>query len=333
VRALAALVLLTAAFPVSDSRAAVAPGPSLASLVPPNYRVLSVQRARLSGQSAPEVVVSSVGPLNRYRIHPADLQVFSWDAVARRWNVAFDAQKVRYPSAPLIDPRAELRIGQIRFVRFFPTGRRELVFTTSAPAAHGSVKSTLVVVDFRNAEAAVAFFWTGASGVALRVVGGDETQSLIAITAYRTVVDPPSRPVRRYRFTIGLQHGALSVLHDDRPWIGLSVAGTDRSRLAPLGTLRSHLRVLAVVPHSPAAAVFRAGDEILGLTPARAPWKNDLRGPALIDQIAEQHPGDRVVFTVHRGTDYLRLRLRVGSLIGPSGPGAAPTLNPNFALL
>jgi hypothetical protein len=332
VKALAALVLLTAAFLVSDSRAATAPAPSLASLVPPNYRVLSVQRARLSGQSAPEVVVSSVGPLNRYRIHPADLQVFSWDAVAQRWNVAFDAQEVRYPSARLIDPRAEERIGRVRFVRFFPTGRRELVFTTFVPA-RGSVKSTLVVVDFRNAEAAVAFFWTGASGVALRVVGGDETQRLIAITAYRTVVDPPSRPVRRYRFTIGLHHGVLSVLHDDRPWIGLSVAGTDRSRVAPLGTLRSHLRVLAVVPHSPAAAVFRPGDEILGLTPAGAPWKNDLRGPALIDQIAEQEPGDRVVFTVHRGTDYLRLRLRVGSLIGPSGPGAAPTLNPNFALV
>jgi hypothetical protein len=325
--------VLLAALALSGTRAAVAaPDPNLARLVPPNYRVLGVQRARLSGQSAPEVVVSSVGPLNRYRVHPADLQVLSWDSVAYRWNVVFDAQTARYPSAPLIDPKADVRIGRIGFARFAPTERPELVFTTSESDA-GGVTSHLVVVGFRSAEAEIDYFWSGLSGVRFRVAGTVAGQSVVATAAYRTVVDPRSQPARTYRFTIGLRHGVLGVLHDDRPWVGLSVAGTDRSRSEPLGSLRSHLLVLAVIPHSPAAAVFRVGDEILGLVPRRAPWKANLLGPALIDQIAEQNAGERVVFTVHRGTDYLRVALRLGSLIGPSGPGAAPSFNPNFALV
>ena len=306
--------------------------PNLARFVPANYRVLSVQRARLSGQPVAEVVVSSVGPFNRYKVHPADLQVLSWDALADRWNIVFDAQKVLYPSAPLIDPRADVRIGRIGFARFVPGERRELVFTTSLSVG-ASVIGTLVVVDFRHAEAAIDYFWSGRGGVRFRVTGTDVSQNVVATAVYRTVVDPPSQPVRTYRFTIGVNHGRVTVLHDDRPWIGLSVAGTDRSRLAPLGTLRSHLRVLAVVPRSPAAGRFRVGDVILGLTPARTAWKNNLLGPALIDQIAEQGAGERVIFTVHRGAEYLRVPLRLGSLTDPTGPGISPTLNPNFALV
>jgi hypothetical protein len=328
----AVLALLSATFSVSSAGTAAAGlGPNLARLVPTNYRVLTVQRARLSGQPEPEVIVSSVGPLNRYKVHPADLQVFSWDAVASRWNVVFDGQTVSYPSGPLIDPRADMRVDRIGFVRFVPAGGSDLVFTTSEFLPSGS-RSDLVVVGFRHAEASVDYFWSGSSGVRFRITGTDVTQRVVATAAYRTVVDPPSQPARTYRFTIGLQHGLLGVLHDDRPWIGLSVAGTDRSRLAPLGSLRSHLRVLAVIPHSPAAKLFRVGDVIVGLTPAR-PWKGNLLGPALIDQIAEERAGKRIVFTVHRGANYLRLPFRLGSLIDHSGPGTTPATNSNFALI
>ena len=333
VRSFATLVLLASAFLVSGVRAGVAaPLPNLARLVPPNYRVLGVLRSRLSGQPVPEVVVSSVGPLNRYKVHPTELQVFSWDAVAYRWNIVFDAQKVRYPTSPLIDPRADVRIGRIGFVRFVSGARRELVFTTSETAGAGLI-STLVVVDFRNAEAAIDYLWSGRWGISFRVAGTAAKRTLVATTAYRTVVDPPSQPVRTYRFTIGLDRGLLRVLHDDRPWVGLSVAGTDRSPHARLGTLHSHLQVLAVIPHSPAATVFHAGDVILGLTPQRTPWKANLLGPALIDQIAAQQAGQRIVFTVHRGAAYLRLPLKLGSMTDPSGPGTTPNLNPNFALI
>jgi hypothetical protein len=231
----------------------------------------------------------------------------------------------------LIDPKAETRIGRIGFVRFATAEGSELVFTTSQLLPTG-IRGKLVAVGFRAGEASVDYFWSGLSGVSFRVTGTDVLQRVVATAGYRTVVDPRSQPARAYRFTIGLRHGLLGVLHDDRPWIGLSVAGTDRSRLAPLGSLRSHLLVLAVVPHSPAAAHFRVGDVIVGLTPER-PWKRNLLGPALIDQIADERAGTRVVFTIHRGSDYLKLPFRLGSVIDRSGPGTAPATNPNFALI
>jgi hypothetical protein len=79
--------------------------------------------------------------------------------------------------------------------------------------------------------------------------------------------------------------------------------------------------------------VFRVGDVILGLTAPWIPRRTNLLGPALIDKIAAQRAGGRVVFAVHRGADYLRLELRLGSLIDPSGPGSASTVYPSFALV
>ena len=321
------------AFMVSDARAAVAVRePNLAQLVPPNYRVLGVWHARLTGQSMPEVVVTSVGPLNRYGLHPADVQVISWDALAYRWNVVFDAQRVRYQSAPVIDPKAEVRISQLAFVRFSRAAGRELVFAAST-YGDTRVVGEMVVVGFRNAEARIDYRWSGDWGVTFRVAGSAPKQTVAATGVYRAVVDPLSQPVRRYQFTVGLQHDFLRVLHDNRPWVGLFVTGTDQSPLTPLGTPRSHLRVLEVVPHSPAAAAFRVGDVIVGLTAPYAPKPTKLLGPALIHEIAAQHAGERVGFNIRRGNQYLRLTLRLGSLIDPSAPGTAPSINNKFALV
>ncbi len=276
---LGALVLLLAtAFVVSGAQAAVAARePNLARLVPANYRVLKVMHARLTGQTMPEVVVTSVGPLNRYGLHPSDVQVISWDALAYRWNVVFDAQKVRYQSAPLIDPKAEVRISQLAFLRFSGAAGRELVFAATT-YGHSGVVGEMVVVGFRNAEARIDYHWSGDWTVMFRVAGSTPKQTVVATANYRAVVDPLSQPVRT-QFIVGLRHGSSQVLRDNRPWVGLSVTGADRSPIAPLGTPRSHLRVLAVVPRSRAAAVFHVGDVILGLTASHTARRSDLLGP------------------------------------------------------
>jgi hypothetical protein len=334
-RYLAALALaLATASTASSARAGVAaPEPNLARLVPANYRVLRVLHSRLSGQSEPEVVVTSVGPLNRYAQHPLDLQVFSWDAIAYRWNVIFDAQKTRHDSTPLIDPKAAVLIRQVAFARLYAAPRRQLVFSVSAYGGSGVV-TQVFVVDFWSADARIAYRWADpSSSVAFRVAGSETTQALTVTGPYQAVVDPLSKPVRSYQFTVGLKDGFLQVLRDDRPWLGLFVTGTDASPSSSLGTPRSHLRVLGIITHSPASAVFHTGDVIVGLTAPRAAQNTDLLGPALIDKIAAQHAGDRISFAIHRGDKYLRLTLRLGSLIDPSGPSAAPTANPNFALV
>jgi hypothetical protein len=326
-------LLVATAFTVSGAQAGVAaPEPNLARLVPANYRVLRVLHARLSGQTVPEVVVTSVGPLNRYELHPADVQVLSWDALAYRWNVVFDAQRVRYGFGPLIDPRAEVLIGRIAFVRLFPAARRELVFVASRYGGSDGL-TELVVVDFWNGEAGIDYLWSGNWGATFRVAGSAAKPALVVSAPYRTVVDSHSQPVRTYQFAVGLRGGFLRVLRDDRPWVGLFVTGTDQSHGAPIGTPRSQLRVVGVVSHSPAAAAFRVGDVIVGVTGPRVARKAGLLGPALIDEIAAQHAGDRVGFNVRRGTRYLRLRLKLGSLIDPSASATAPSIDSEVALV
>jgi hypothetical protein len=333
VRSLGTLALLATAFAVSGARAAVAvPEPNLAQLVPPNYHVLKVLHVRLSGQSEPEVVVSSVGPLNRWELHPADLQVFSWDALAYRWNVVFDAQRVSYESAPLISSRAVVRVGPIASVRFLPAAGSDLVYAVSKYEG-GRVHTDLVVVDFLDGQAGIAYLWSGELGSSFRVTGFWGRQMLVATVPYRTAVDPSSQPVRTYQFTVGLRAGFLRVLRDDRPWAGLFVTGTDQSTAAPIGSPRSHLRVVGVVPNSPAAAAFHVGDVIVGLKGPRTTRKHEPLGPALIDDIATQHAGDRISFAVRRGDHYLRLPLKLGSRIDPSATAAAPSLDARVALL
>jgi len=334
VRFAGALAFLVAtAFTVSGAQAGVAaPEPNLARLVPANYRVLRVLHARLSGQTVPEVVVTSVGPLNRYSLHPADVQVLSWDALAYRWNVVFDAQRVRYGPALLIDPRAEVLIGRIAFVHFVPAVRRDLVFAASRYGGSGGL-TQLVVVEFRNGEAGIAYLWSGDWGATFRVAGSAAKPALVATAPYRTVVDPRAQPVRSYRFAVGLRGGFLQELRDDRPWVGLLVTGTDQSPATPIGTPQSHLRVVGVVSHSPAAAAFRVGDVIVGVTGPRAARKAGLLGPALIDEIAAQHAGERVGFTVRRGSHYLRLTLKLGSVTDPSATATAPLVDPKIAVV
>jgi hypothetical protein len=294
--------------------------------------VLKLLRSRLSGQKEPEVVVASVGPLNRYAQHPVDLQVLSWDATAYRWNIIFDAQKTRRDSAPLIDPRAAVLIRQLAFARLYPAARRQLVFSLSAyRGAH--VVSEVIAVDFWNGEARIAYHWADASSaVTFRVTDSETNQTLTLTAPYRAVVDPPSKPVRTYQFTVGLKDGFLHVLRDDRPWLGLFVTGTDGSS-SSLGSQRSHLRVLGMITHAPASATFRTGDVIVGLTAPRTATNTNLLGPALIDKIAAQHAGDRISFAVLRGSHYRRITLRLGSLIDPSAPGTAPTIYSKFALV
>lgn len=335
-RPLGALALaLATAFTVASARAGgvSVPGPDLARLVPANYRVLRVLHSRLSGQREPEVVVASVGPLNRYAQQPVDLQVLSWDAIAYRWNVVFDAQRTLHDSTPLIDPRAAVLIRQLAFARLFAASRRQLVFSLSAYRGSG-VLTQLIVVDFWNGEARIAYHRADpSSSVAFRIARSETTQALTVTAPYQTVVDPPSRPVRSYHVTVGVRNGFLQVLRDDRPWLGLFVTGAEASPSSSLGPPRSHLHVLGIVRHSPAAAAFHIGDVIVGLTAPRTSRNANLLGPALIDEIAAQHAGDRVSFAVRRGTRYLRLTLRLGSLIDPSAPTTAPAIKSGFALV
>ena len=112
----------------------------MASTIPAGYRAQRVWRELLSGGGVPDVIVSSVGPSDvSLGWLSANVQVLSWDPIAGRWNVAFDAQRAipqaasyepgnsnRSPggrwgdiepsgAGTLIDPDAYVSLGEIRF--------------------------------------------------------------------------------------------------------------------------------------------------------------------------------------------------------------------------
>ena len=318
------------------------PKPDLARIVPANYVVKNVWYAHLTGQAVSDAVVSSKGPaVGELGFHPAELQVVSWDSIAERWNVIFDAQKSRelqqqyettisneyvtFPPdlaqgpTPILDRTADGDVNQVAFARFGSEKNADLVFTTTQSYGGSGVPGNLVVVGFKGGEADVLYLWFGDGGAGFRVVGSGSNQALAASAQFWTPVDAHCCPVRSYSFVVGsgAEQGITS-LRDNRPWLGLFVKAereTDES---------SPVRVVGVVPGSPAAALFRKGDVITSLAGAKASGNQGLLGPALIDQIALLKAGATASFSVERGSVTTTVTVKLGSLIDPSAQSASP---------
>jgi hypothetical protein len=169
------------------------PPPPLARVVPPRYRTTGIWHANLTNARVRDVVVASVGPATGPRgYHHADLQVLSWDGIAGRWVVAFDAADAMGPVAygytlssnvspgirtlpsttmrPILDD-ADTSIGPVRFAPILLTARRQLVFSATFVAGASGFAGTLVVVDFKRGVANVLYTWYGQGGVTWSIRG------------------------------------------------------------------------------------------------------------------------------------------------------------------
>jgi hypothetical protein len=291
-----------------------------------------------------EAVISSVGPpIGSLGFHPADLQVLSWDAIASRWIVLFDAQKVTTTefaatetsnlsptvvarvtgsaTRPLLDPKTNVTLGQVRFAHLLPGRGEQMIFSGTATYGNSSI-GELVIVDFRGGVANAVYTWSGDGGVVPYRLAG---KTIVARASFWTEADPHCCPVRTYEFTVGPLGGSrytgIGTLTDQRPWLGLFV--TPLQDLDPT----SAVRVVGVVSGSPAAGVFKQGDVILELK--NAPQLTTGRtvgslGPKLFDQLATLNAGARAVFSVARGPNVLTLSVKLGSLIDPSAASGFP---------
>lgn len=318
------------------------PKPGLAKIVPLNYVVKKVWYANLSGQAVPDAVVSSKGPaVGDLGFHPAELQVVAWDPIARRWNVVFDAQKVKalqqqygtttsneyvtYPPdiaqapTPIIDPTADGNVGQVAFVRFGAEKAPDLVFTTTQSVGGSGTPGNLVVVGFQGGQADIRYLWFGDGGTGFRVVGSGANQTLAASAEFWTPVDAHCCPIRSYSFVVGAagEQGITSI-RDDRPWLGLFVKAEHEM------VATSPVKVVGLVPGSPGAALFRVGDVITGLVGASVSSDQGSLGPALIDQIALLKAGTSASFRVLRNSVTTTVTTKIGSLIDPSAQSASP---------
>jgi hypothetical protein len=318
------------------------PRPNLARIVPTNYIVKRVWHANLSGQAVPEVVVSSKGPaVGELGFHPAELQVVSWDPIAKRWNVIFDAQKYKAlqqqfgtvasneyitssadlsaAASPILDPTAEGDVNQVAFVHFGGQKRADLVFSTTQSYGGSGSPGNLAVVGFQGGEANLLYLWYGDGGAGFKVAGSGLNQTLAASAQFWTPVDAHCCPIRAYNFVIG-SGGAQGItsIKDDRPWLGLFVKAEREMESS------SPVRVIGVVPGSPAESLFREGDMITALVGAKVSKDQGLLGPALIDQVALLEAGASASFKVERGGRTITITAKLGSYVDPSAESASP---------
>lgn len=318
------------------------PKPDLAKVVPLNYVVKKVWYASLTGQAVPDAVVSSKGPaVGEFAFHPAELQVVAWDPIAKRWNVVFDGQKVKalqqqygtivsneyvtYPPdivqqpTAILDPTADGEIGHVAFVRFGSEKSPDLVFSSTASIGGSGTPGNLVVVGFQAGEANIRYLWFGDGGVGFRVVGSTANQTLDASAQFWTPADAHCCPIRAYSFIVGAggEQGITSI-RDDRPWLGLFVKAEHEMEAT------SPVKVVGVVPGSPAAALFREGDVITSLVGASKSENQGALGPALIDQVALLKAGATATFNVERSSGATNVTVKLGSLVDSSAQSASP---------
>ena len=326
----------------STSLPSSVPKPNLARIVPANYVVKKIRYAKLSSESVSDAVVVSKGPaVGDLGFHPAELQVLSWDKIAERWNVVYDAQKdkefqqqfgtttsnqyvsptpeLSAASTPLLDKTADGDVNQIAFVRFGSEKRADLVFATRQSYGGSGSPGDLVVIGFEGGQANLRYLWFGDGGAGFKVVGTGANQTLAASSQFWTPVDAHCCPVRAYSFVVGenAEH-TITSQSDDRPWLGLYVKAQQEMQSDSL------LDVVDVVEGSPAASLFQQGDVITEIVGAKVSKDQGLLGSALVDQLALEKAGSSVTFRIERGGAAKTVTVKLGSYVGSSAQNASP---------
>jgi hypothetical protein len=317
--------------------AGVAKGPKAALppiAAPRGYRVQHVWRANLSeGRSS--LVVSSVGPhgtaFNGIHGRSMDLRVLSWAPRSRRWRVRFDAHKVPMPDdscipgsqdgpgcyvedgseylgfagvpATLLDPKANVYLGPVRFVHLLSRRHDQLVFSASNDYGGSGTPMVPTVVDFAEGEPFVAYTWSGQLLRQWHVA----RRRLDVQAADWTWDDPHCCPLRSYHFTLAPRQGAFVETRDDRPWLG--VTAHQRG-----GWTREKLDVVGIAPRSPARNALRVGDVLLKvLNPPRLPHGHQ-PWQGLLDRLEAFRPGQVVQLLVERHGTKVVVRVKLGSV-------------------
>ena len=275
--------------------------------------------------------MTSIGPpTGNMNFHAADLQILSWDPLARRWAAIFDAEKVEPPDTlsgrqtsnagpgfyaapsegqdhPLLDPKADVHIDRVSFAPLLGRARKQLVFSARFTYGGSGVPSTLAVVDVEQGVANLVYAWTG-EGLRWRIAA-DEIK---ARSNYWTPADAHCCPGRSYTFTLAARNGTIEEIADERPFLGVLVR--------PAGEDTASLRVVDVDGHGPAAGRLQAGDVITGAENAPPPAVRDpadIPANSVYDQVARFDAGQTARLVVERGGSRIVVPVRLGSLRDP----------------
>jgi hypothetical protein len=320
------LLLLTGCGSYGDNRpsASDVPQPPIGQMLPPDYRVDEVLKANLTDGPVPEAVVTSVGPpVGDIGLQPATIQVLSWDG--KRWTVLFDAQKVPAPQTygnprtsdngpgalsgldqdplPILDPEANVKFDLVDSVRMLKGNRDQLVFSAVSTYGGSGTPTTLVVADFEDGKAKVVYTWRGEN-----LVVELEGNRLLATSSYWTRADSHCCPSRDYRFVVGPSGGSLTVLEDQRPYLGVLVREGEWPGEGPL-------EILEVADGSPASGRLQVGDILLDVANVPRPRKPYVYGDEpLFNKISAFDAGEKAQLVIRRHGAELTVPVELGSL-------------------
>jgi hypothetical protein len=253
-------------------------------------------------------------------LQPATIQVLSWDG--KRWTVLFDAQKAPAPDTygnprksdggpgalsgldqdpvPMLDPEANVGFDLVDSAQMLKGDREQLVFSAVSTYGGSGTPTTLVVADFEDGKAKVVYAWHGENLVVAR-----EGNRLYATSSYWTSGDSHCCPSRDYRFVVGPSGGSLTVLEDQRPYLGVLVR--------VLG--ESALEILEVADGSPASGRLQVGDVLLDVPNIPRPRKPYVYGDEpLFLKITAFDAGETARLVIRRHGAELTVPVELGSM-------------------
>jgi len=292
-----------------------APDPDLSQSLHGDYRVVEVTKLRLSGGPTDERVVISSGPgldpNSPVEGGTEDVQVLSYDPLAKRWNVAFDAASKTTSDgangATSLLPQAD-RVGTVaaRPVQLATAAPADLLIT-GVDSTTNHPTTVIGIVRF-GGSATLSYADHSATNADIRIDGPSQGPQTVAVTSdYFTYADPACCPLRKFTQSIGLkgQAGVVGVLADDRPWLGAWITGPF-ARDYPAGTGV----VVSTVNGSPASAVLQVGDIVTGVQGAQSATSNGVR---VYDEIGALKAGTKVLLDVQRDEKKETLSVTLGS--------------------
>jgi hypothetical protein len=321
------VLLLTGCGGQADDRpsASEVPPPPIEKLLPSDYQVDEVLKANLTDGRVPEAVVTSVGPpVGDIGLRPATIQVMSWNG--ERWTVLFDAQKVPAPRTygnprrsnggpgalsgldgdprPMLDPEANVEFDLVDSAQMLEGDRDQLVFSANSTYGGSGVPATLAVVDFDDGKVNVVYAWHGEHlDVAL------EGNRVDATSSYWNSGDSHCCPSRDYRFVVGPSGGSLTVLEDQRPYLGVLV------RVHGEGLGDGPIEILEVADGSPASDQLQVGDVLLDVANVPRPRKPHVHeDKTLLQKISAFDAGERARLVIRRQDAELTVPVELGSM-------------------
>jgi hypothetical protein len=307
-----------------------APAPLVANFLPANFRVTNTMQVNLDNSATPQLAVTAVGTpaadSNGAGFVPSTVLLLAWDPIAKRWTSVFDASKQQSwqstPHAGAAGPGL-LQLNEqgpaMAVIHDQSGGKSDLVYWLNSIEGNGGVL-LIGVVHYADQIANVTYNFSGDEGDGklssaglVKAIGVAPRQQIQVTAPWQTAADDRMTYARLFHFVVAptLNDGTetFSVVSDDRPLVGiglLSVEGTSQGEVA------------YVAGGSPAVGVLQVGDIIDGIDGQPATATSSI-GPAVIDQVAQHHPGDSIALDIERSGQRRVVNLKLAMWNLPTG--------------